>query len=244
MSEREARTAVVTGGDRGIGKDICNRFLEAGHRVINISLQKTKLEHDSLRSYVADLSNTDEARIIADDIAKSHAVTTFVHNAGVLRPASLDAVKLADLDELSHLHVGSAIVLVQRFLPAMRQARFGRVVLISSRGVLGVTQGTSYVATKAGLIGMARSWALELAQDGITVNCIAPGPIETDMFHERIPPDSPQKKKLTESVPVKRLGTPADIGRVVAFLCERESGFITGQTWYVCGGASLGSLSL
>ena len=86
--------------------------------------------------------------------------------------------------------------------------------------------------------------ALELAKDGITVNCVAPGPIVTDMFHELVPEDSEQKSRIAESVPVKRLGTPEDIGRVVTFLCEEDSSFITGQTWYICGGASLGSLAL
>ena len=91
---------------------------------------------------------------------------------------------------------------------------------------------------------MVRTWALELAKDGITVNCVAPGPIVTDMFHELVPEDSEQKGRIAQSVPVKRLGTPEDIGRVVKFLCEEDSGFITGQTWYICGGASLGSLAL
>ena len=91
---------------------------------------------------------------------------------------------------------------------------------------------------------MVRTWALELAKDGITVNCVAPGPIVTDMFHELVPEESEQKSKIAASVPVKRLGTAEDIGRVVEFLCAQDSGFITGQTWYICGGASLGSLAL
>ncbi len=110
--------------------------------------------------------------------------------------------------------------------------------------MLGLVTRTNYAATKAGQIGLVRTWALELAKDGITVNAVAPGPIVTDMFHELVPDGSEQKDRIAESVPVKRLGTAADIGRVVEFLCEPESGFITGQTWYICGGASLGSLAL
>lgn len=244
MGNDKTRTAVVTGGNRGIGEDITRRFLEGGARVINISRQRPAFRHERLINFEADLADTDAARSAGEEIAKRHPVTIFVHNAGVIRPALLDEVKLADLSYLMNLHLGSAIVLAQCFLPAMRKAQFGRIVLISSRGVLGLVTRTNYAATKAGQIGMVRTWALELARDGITANCVAPGPIETDMFHELVPADSAQKQRIADSVPVKRLGTPADVGRVVHFLCEPDSGFITGQTWYVCGGASLGSLAL
>lgn len=244
MSANDTRTAVVTGGNRGIGADITERFLSAGYRVVNISRQRPKFEHERLHTVIADLADRCSAEQVADQIAASHEVTTFVHNAGVIRPALLEDATLEDLDYLTQLHLGSAITLSQRFIPVMRKIQFGRIVLISSRGVLGLATRTNYAATKAGQIGLVRTWALELAKDGITVNAVAPGPIVTDMFHELVPEDSPQKSKIADSVPVKRLGTPQDIGRVVWFLCEPESGFITGQTWYVCGGASLGSLAL
>jgi 3-oxoacyl-[acyl-carrier protein] reductase len=244
MSDSNGPAAVVTGGNRGIGEDIVRRFLDSGYRVINISRQPPQFRHERLSSCTADLADLAAARQVGAEIAAAHAVTAFVHNAGVIRPALLENVRIEDLDYLTNLHLGSAIVLTQCFLPAMRAARSGRIVLISSRGVLGLATRTSYAATKAGQIGMVRTWALELAGDGITVNCVAPGPIETDMFHELIPADSPQKNKVAASVPVQRLGTAADIGRVVQFLCEPDSGFITGQTWYICGGASLGALAL
>ena len=111
-------------------------------------------------------------------------VTTVVHNAGVIRAALLADVKLDDLDALVDLHLGCAIQLVQAALPAMRAQHFGRIVLLSSRAALGLATRTSYSATKAGMLGMARTWALELAPDGITVNVVAPGPIRTDMFYD------------------------------------------------------------
>lgn len=237
-------TIVVTGGNRGIGEDISQRFLAAGHKVVNISRQEPKFEHENLETYIADLADRQVTENIADEIAARHEVSMFVHNAGVIRPDLLEDVKLEDLDYLTQLHLGSAITLTQRFIPAMKARQSGRIVLISSRGVLGLVTRTNYAATKAGQIGLVRTWALELAKDGITVNAVAPGPIETDMFHELVPEDSEQKSKIADSVPVKRVGTTADIGRVVEFLCEPDSGFITGQTWYVCGGASLGSLAL
>lgn len=237
-------TAVVTGGNRGIGADVVQRFLDAGCRVINISRQTPTIDHERLHSYEADLADADAAREAGAAVAARHRVTTFVHNAGVIRPDLLDEVKLEDLEYLARLHLGSAIVLAQQFVPAMRAAHFGRIVLVSSRGVLGLASRTSYAATKAGQLAMVRTWALELAQDGITVNCVAPGPVATDMFHELVPKGGEQQEKIAAGVPVQRLGEPGDIGRVIAFLCEEDSGFITGQTWYICGGASLGSLAL
>ena len=237
-------TAVITGGNRGIGADITRRFLDSGYLVVNISRQTPEFSHKRLVNYTADLADEQVTREVGSEIAQNHAVTNFIHNAGVIRPDLLENVKLEDLDYLTQLHLGSAITLVQQFIPAMRKAQFGRIILISSRGVLGLVTRTNYAATKAGQIGITRTWALELAKDGITVNCVAPGPIVTDMFHELVPEDSEQKDRIAQSVPVKRLGTPEDIGRVVKFLCEEDSGFITGQTWYICGGASLGSLAL
>ena len=106
-----------------------------------------------------------------------------MHNAGAIRAALLGAVDVADLQALTQLHLGAAIDLTQAFLPGMKAARFGRIVLISSRAALGLQTRTSYSATKAGLIGMARTWALELGPSGITVNVVAPGPIaDTEMF--------------------------------------------------------------
>ena len=105
----------------------------------------------------------------------------------------------------------------------MRAARFGRIVLISSRAALGLATRTSYSATKAAMIGMARTWALELGPDGITVNCVAPGPIGgTEIFHEVLPPGDARIERLAASIPVRRLGTPQDVARAVRFLADPE----------------------
>ncbi len=114
---------------------------------------------------------------------------------------------------------------------------------MSSRGALGLATRTAYAATKAGMIGMARTWALELAADGITVNVVAPGPIAgTEMFHDVVPKGSEREKALAAAIPVKRLGQPGDVARAVMFFCDRDNSFVTGQTLYVCGGASLGTI--
>jgi NAD(P)-dependent dehydrogenase (short-subunit alcohol dehydrogenase family) len=127
----------------------------------------------------------------------------------------------------------------------MRARRFGRIVLLSSRGALGLATRSAYSATKAGMIGLARTWALELAPEGITVNVVAPGPISgTEMFHAVVPAESERERRLAEAVPVKRLGTPDDVARAVAFFAHPANSFVTGQVLYVCGGASVGTLTL
>src|SRR5690554_2629845 len=124
----------------------------------------------------------------------------------------------------------------------MRQAGFGRIVLLSSRGALGLQTRTAYSATKAGMIGMARTWALELAPEGLTVNVVAPGPIKTDMFHEVVPDGSEREKKVAAGIPVGRVGRADDVARAVMFFGDPANTFVTGQVLYVCGGASVNTL--
>ncbi len=125
----------------------------------------------------------------------------------------------------------------------MKRARYGRIVLISSRAALGLARRTADSATKAGMLGLARTWALELAVHGITVNVVAPGPIaETEMFEELIPAGSPKMTAAAKQVPVGRLGTPQDVARAVTFFADPKASFVTGQTLFVCGGTSVGSI--
>ena len=236
-------TAVVTGASLGIGADVSQRFLDSGMQVVNLSNQTPKISHPNLRTVNVDLTDRSALKAVAAELASEFTVTRFVHCAGAVRPALLESVDPNDLDYLNALHVTSAVILAQAFLPAMKANKFGRIVLISTRAILGLKNRTAYASSKAAQLGLARTWALDLAEHGITANVIAPGPIETEMFLEQLP-DSAVRRELAQNVPVQRLGTPADIGRVVDFLANRESGFITGQTWYICGGASLGALTM
>jgi NAD(P)-dependent dehydrogenase (short-subunit alcohol dehydrogenase family) len=116
-------------------------------------------------------------------------------------------------------------------------------VLISSRAALGLARRTAYSATKAGMLGLARTWALELAAHGITVNVVAPGPIaDTEMFEEIIPAGSAKMTAAAKQVPVGRFGTPQDVARAVVFFADPKASFVTGQTLFVCGGTSVGSI--
>jgi 3-oxoacyl-[acyl-carrier protein] reductase len=235
--------ALVTGGSAGIGLAVVGQLLSKDYEVVSLDVQPPGIKHPKLEHIEIDLTNTLATERVADKL-KGQDITTVIHNAGVIRPALLPDVKLADLSALVNLHLSAAVLLVQAALPAMKAAKFGRVVLVSSRAVLGLPTRTSYSATKAGMLGMARTWALELAPQGITVNVVAPGPIETDNFHSVIPRGSPQVEQVAQAIPVKRLGQAGDVARAVLFFADRQNGFVTGQVLYVCGGTSVGTLIL
>jgi NAD(P)-dependent dehydrogenase (short-subunit alcohol dehydrogenase family) len=239
-----SRVAAVTGGSAGIGRAICEDLLAQGYEVVSLARRRAGIDHPKLHSIEVDLADRAATAQAAQELVQRFEVTTMVHNAGVIRPALISDVKLDDLDALVDLHLGCAIQLVQAALPAMRAQRFGRVVLLSSRAALGLQTRTSYSATKAGMLGMARTWALELAPEGITVNVVAPGPIRTDMFYDVVEAGSERERELAASVPVRRLGESADVARAVRFFADPASSFVTGQVLYVCGGTSVGSLAL
>lgn len=246
-SQHEA--IIVTGGSTGIGLAICEHFLAQGYDVINLSRRPAALDNDRLHGRLhnveLDLSDRLATETAAKEMAQQFKVTGLVHNAGLIRANLVHDVELEDLDYLTQVHIGAAITLTQAVLPGMKSRGFGRIVLITSRAALGLQTRTSYSATKAGMMGMARTWALELGPHGITVNTVAPGPIAaTEMFHRVVPENSPRIEELEKSIPVGRLGQPDDVARAVGFLCQPDNGFITGQTLMVCGGASLGSLAL
>jgi NAD(P)-dependent dehydrogenase (short-subunit alcohol dehydrogenase family) len=238
------RVALVTGASAGIGEAIARQLLAQGYEVVSLSLGLPTFTHDRLHAYTVDLCARQATADVVADVVARHRPDTLVHNAGVILPARVEDVKLSELDALVELHLAAAIVLVQAALPAMKAAGFGRIVLMSSRGALGLATRTAYAATKAGMVGMARTWALELAAHGVTVNVVAPGPIQTEMFHRVVPADSPKVAQIAASIPVGRLGQPEDVARAVRFFVSADAGFVTGQVLYVCGGASLGSLTL
>ncbi|MFO1158625.1 MAG: SDR family oxidoreductase [Reyranellaceae bacterium] len=236
-------TAIVTGASGGIGAAVAHAMLERGYRVISLALDKPAWSHPRLEARAVDLLDAKATEAAAAEIARAHRVTHVVHNAGVIRPNAIEATTAADIAALAQLHLGAALGLVSAVLPAMKEQRFGRIVLISSRAALGATGRTAYSATKAGIIGMGRTWALELAPHGITVNMVAPGPIQgTHMFHEIIPPGSDREAALAAAIPMRRLGRPEDVANAVLFFAGREAEFVTGQVLYVCGGASVGTL--
>lgn len=235
------QTTVVTGGSSGIGAAICRRLAALGDTVVNIDIKPPQQQTGApLHFLQADLSDPRATREVAREAAASFNVARLVNNAGATRPARLEDATEDDLDFVVNLQLRASLLLTQAFVPAMRAAGHGRIVNIASRTVLGKAERTVYSATKAGLVGYTRTWAMELGGQGITVNAIAPGPIATELFEKSNPPGAPQTQRIVDSIVVKRLGTPEDIAHAALFFLAAEAGFITGQTLYVCGGTTLG----
>jgi len=232
--------ALVTGGSAGIGRAIIERLLRDGYEVVNFDLKAPAglLPGETCRT--VDLCDAEATRAAVAALAAERDVLRLVNNAGTVRPGLLEDATPEDLAIVTALNIQAPMLLLQGLLPAMRRRRFGRVVNVSSRAALGKTARTVYAATKAGLLGMTRTWALETAADGITVNAIGPGPIATELFERVNPPGAPQTEKIRASIPVQRMGTPADVAHAVASLLDDRAGFITGQVLYVCGGMTVG----
>jgi 3-oxoacyl-[acyl-carrier protein] reductase len=235
-------TAIVTGGSAGIGAAICTALLAAGYQVVSLDLRKPAQSHERLHAREVDLSDAEAARQVAAEVASRFAVSHLIHNAGVIRPNLIEAAEPADIEALAKLHLAAPLILLKAILPAMKARKHGRVIMLSSRAAQGGVTRTAYSATKAGIIGMGRTWALELAPHGITVNMVAPGPVgTTEMFHAIVPKGSEQEQALARSIPMGRLGTPEDVANAVLFFASPQSSFVTGQTLYVCGGSSVGT---
>ena len=244
MNEESGRyTAVVTGGSAGIGERLCRDMLDAGWNVICVARRPSPIDHPDVSSVCADLLDPRETADAAAEIA-GRDVTHIVHNAGLIRPNLLPDVAPEDLEKLTHIHMTAPLLLTQAVLPKMRESGFGRIVFVTSRASMGMPTRSAYSSTKAGVHGLARTWALELAPEGITVNVVAPGPILTDNFWGIIPKGSERQQRLADNMPVGRIGEPEDVTRAVMFFADPEAGFVTGQVLFVCGGTSLGGISL
>lgn len=239
----EIRTTLITGGNSGIGEALARKLVDRGQRVVSVGLEEPAWTHDLLTAYRADLTGIDETRKVAQDICRHHAIDCLVHNAGIILPNLLPDAKPEDILTLAQLHLGAPLLLTQAAIEGMRARRFGRVVFVGSRAAMGAPTRSAYSATKAGVHGLARTWALELAASGITVNVVAPGPILTDNFWGVVPKDSEQQDRMARSVPVGRLGSREDVAHAIDFFLDERSGYVTGQVLYVCGGTSLVGLA-
>jgi 3-oxoacyl-[acyl-carrier protein] reductase len=230
---RAKERVLITGGAAGIGRATAKRCRADGYEAIVIDREGSGIR--------ADLANPEATAAALEQALRGGPITRLVNNVGVVRPGPVEEQTFTDLDLAVSLNLRCSLQCLQAVLPGMKAAGFGRVVNVSSRAALGKELRTVYAATKAALIGMAKVWALELGAYGITVNAVAPGPIRTDLFDRANPPDSPHTKAIINAIPVRRVGTPDDVANAISFLLDQRSGFVTGQTLYVCGGMTVGA---
>jgi NAD(P)-dependent dehydrogenase (short-subunit alcohol dehydrogenase family) len=232
--------ALVTGGSGSIGTAIAERLTADGFQVVIVDRDEPR--HPFYSAYLRlDLADATATLAGLEAFCRDRRVTRLVNGAGIVKPATFEETTAADFDLVMSVNVRAAMLASQAVLPSMRRAGIGRIVSISSRAALGKELRTAYSASKAAILGMTKTMALELARDGITVNAIGPGPIWTKLFEDVNPPDSPKTKAIIEGIPVGFLGQPVDIAHAVAFLVSDGARFVTGQTLYVCGGMTVGT---
>lgn len=234
------RCAVVTGGARNIGLAISRRLSADGFRVIVLDVEPPEDPNLRADSIQVDLSDRASAEAVFADVSDRLPVSVLVNNVGIVRPALLDDVQIDDFEPVLNLNTRTALIAAKALVPGMRRLGGGRIVMNTSRVTLGKEARSIYSASKGALQSMARTWALELARDQITVNCVAPGPIATSAFWVNNPPEAARTRELIAAIPVQRMGSPEDVANTVSFFCDERSAFVTGQTLFVCGGVTVG----
>jgi acetoacetyl-CoA reductase/3-oxoacyl-[acyl-carrier protein] reductase len=233
----EGRLALVTGGSGGIGSAVVTLLLSAGARVVSVDRPELPAPVGAA-SLPADLADSAQIEALAASLTREHGrLDALVHCAGIARDAVLWKMSREQWSEVLSVNLDSAFHLLRACVPLLRASRDGAVVLVSSiNGQRGKFGQANYVASKAGLIGLAKTAALELGGFGVRVNCVAPGWIETPLTAALAP--ELRERALAET-PLRRLGVPEDVASAVLFLCSAMSRHVTGQVLRVDGGQLL-----
>ena len=249
-SEGQSRVAIVTGAARGIGAAIARRLAGNGVAVAAVDLNTDGIARTANsiveaggRAIAIGADIADEAaagRAVEQAAAELGPVTVLVNNAGIIRDNLLFKMSVDDWDAVMSVHLRGAFLMTRAAQAHMIEAKWGRIVNLSSTSALGNRGQVNYAAAKAGLQGFTKTLALELGKFGVTANAIAPGFIDTEMTQataDRLGVDFEDwKAAASRDIPVGRVGTPEDIAAVAAFLCSEDAGYVSGQVIYVAGG--------
>lgn len=240
----ERKRVLVTGASKGIGRSLLDRLDADGYAAVGLARTRPGGLLPRQEFHTCDLTDLVATRALVAELSRKHPFYGVVNNAAMAPTTSIDDTSLEDMQAAVQLNLNATLICTQAALAGMRALGAGRIVNLSSRAALGKINRGAYSATKAGVVGMSRTWALELAKDNITVNIIAPGPIDTELFRVSTPPEDPRTQKLIASIPLGRVGKPEDIAHAAAFLLDERAGFMTGQTLYIDGGLTVGHVYL
>jgi len=229
---------LVTGATRGIGWALTRRLADAGAHVIGLARHVDHIDFPGYL-YACDLANASETEDVLRLIREKYPVDAIVNNVGMVKPAELGAVELMDLYQVLDLNVRVALQVAQAFVESMKARRAGRIVNIASRAALGFKARSSYAAAKGALLSCTRTWAVELAPYGITVNAVSPGPVETELYRANVPVGSAAEQETLATIPMGRIAQPDEVAGAVLFLLGQDARYITGQELRVDGGGSL-----
>ncbi len=245
MTEAVKRSALVTGGTKGIGRAVALQLAQDGHAVTVVYRGDERGREDTqaaasalgvqLSFEKADLSDAEQVQALFSRLQAAKAEPDFlIHCAGVTKDAPFVFTGAADFDAVISGNLRSAFLVCQQGAKAMVRRRFGRILTFTSPAALLGNEGqAAYSAAKAGLLGLTRTLARELARYGITVNAVCPGLIETDMSHGL---DEAKRKELVSRIPLQRTGKPEEVAGIVRMLCDDQAGYITGQCIAIDGG--------
>ncbi|MBQ6240020.1 MAG: SDR family oxidoreductase [Firmicutes bacterium] len=243
------QVAIVTGGSTGLGLAITRCLVSAGAKVCVVSYEAPEQAAEALAEfgdrtafYQFDITDTDNAQALADRIAAEQGrIDILINNAGNHCKKYIWDMTVEDYKRVLNVHLVGSFAMTKAVVPYMKEQRHGRIVFQASMtSYIGQPMVAGYSTAKAGFLGMIHTLTAELAEYGVTVNAIAPGWIDTPMFHQAVDNDPPRLAKIMGRIPAKSVGDPMDVGMCAAFLCSDAARYISGSCIPVDGGALIG----